>query len=137
MAARKRRSQGARNTVDSLSLSRACAVSAADKLADEIVVLDLRGLTYVTDFFVIVTGRNARQVGAIAAAVKENMDKAGQRPIGIQGAEASGWVLLDYADVVVHVFSREARKLYDLELLWGDAPRVEFRPGRQATTNDE
>jgi len=91
------------------------------------VVLDLRGLTYITDFFVIVSGRNERQLQAMSQAIQEEMARRGVRPIGIEGAQGSRWILLDYGDVVAHLFDREWRRLYDLELLWGDAPRLTWR----------
>ncbi len=97
---------------------------AADHKADNVVVLDLRGLTSITDYLVISTGTSERQMRAVADHVREYAAKVGERPYGMSGYESESWLLLDFVDVVVHVFSREARDYYDLELLWGDAPRL-------------
>jgi ribosome-associated protein len=103
------------------------AVEAArDKKALDVVVLDLRKAGGFTDFFVICTGANPRQVGAIADGVREALKQGGERPAIAEGMKASSWVLLDYFDFVVHVFSRESRAFYDLERLWGDADRHEI-----------
>src|ERR1043166_9375500 len=104
------------------------AVSAArDKKAADIVVLDLRKASGFTDYFVICTGNNARQITAIADAVTETLKKEyDERPALAEGIDKSEWVLLDYFNFVVHVFSRECRAFYDLERLWGNADRYEF-----------
>ena len=132
MALIRRTRTRARRSDDILSaeLARACAQMADDKKGDEILVLDLRKLTYVTDFFVIASAGNPRQLSAMSAAVDQEMRRRGVRPIGIQGADESGWILHDYADVIVHLFDVERRKLYDLELLWGDAPRFAWQDGK-------
>ena len=116
---------------DPAELVRVCARLAEDKKAEQIVILDLRGLMYVTDFFLIASGANARQLQAIRIAIHEDMAKRGARPIGVEGAGQDRWVLMDYGDFVVHLFDAEWRKLYDLELLWGDAPRVEWEAPRR------
>ena len=100
--------------------------AARDKKAFDIVVLDLRKASGFTDFFVICTGGNPRQVGAIADAVREALRQDGERPAGTEGTDASAWILLDYFNFVVHVFSRECRAFYGLERLWGNAERYEF-----------
>jgi len=109
---------------DALDTARTCALIADEKKAQEIVILDLRRFTYVTDFFVIATATSARQMQAIGHAIQEAMRARGVRPLGAEGAPTSRWVLLDYGEVVVHLFDPQWRRLYDLELLWGDAPRV-------------
>jgi ribosome-associated protein len=108
-------------------LVRVCARLAEDKKADQIVILDLRGLMYVTDFFLIASGGNARQLQAIHIAILDEMGRRGARPIGVEGVGQDRWVLMDYGGFVVHLFDPEWRKLYDLELLWGDAPRIEWK----------
>ena len=119
---------------DPAELVRVCARLAEDKKAEGIVILDLRELMYVTDYFLIASGTNPRQLQAVRGAIQEEMTKRGERPIGVEGAQQDRWVLMDYGDFVVHVFDPEWRKLYDLELLWGDAPRVEWQavPRRRA-----
>ncbi|MBI4887367.1 MAG: ribosome silencing factor [Acidobacteria bacterium] len=106
----------------------AAAISAAqDKKAVEVVVLDLRKASGFTDYFLICTGANARQIQAIADAVREALKKEfGERPALAEGIEKSEWILLDYFDFVVHVFSRECRAFYGLERLWGNAERREL-----------
>jgi ribosome-associated protein len=101
--------------------------AAQDKKAYDVVVLDLRKTGGFTDFFVICTGANARQIHAIADAVKDALKaQFGERPVLAEGIEKSEWILLDYFDFVVHVFSPECRAFYGLERLWGNAERHEF-----------
>jgi len=102
------------------------AISAAeDKKAIDLVVLDLRKAAGFTDYFVICSGANARQVRAIADAVVERLGEDGAKPAHVEGYERSEWVLLDYFDFIVHVFGMETRMFYGLERLWGSAERVE------------
>lgn len=111
------------------------AVQAAlDKKAFEIEVLDLQGLTSIADFFVICSATNERQTGAIADEVRERVrEQAGARPLVVEGERPGHWVLLDYGDFVVHVFTQETRRFYGLERLWGDAPNVTNRYTDSAT----
>jgi ribosome-associated protein len=99
--------------------------AAAAKQAADIVVLDLRKAAGFTDYFVICTGHSARQIRAIADAVEETLARAHVKPAHVEGRERSEWVLLDYFDFVVHVFSDEMRAFYALERLWGSATTVE------------
>ncbi|HVG63602.1 MAG TPA: ribosome silencing factor [Hyalangium sp.] len=101
--------------------------TAQDKKASDVVVLDLRKAGGFTDFFVICTGNNPRQIGAIADGVRETLkNDLGERPTLAEGVDRSEWVLLDYFNFVVHVFSRECRSFYALERLWGNAERIDF-----------
>lgn len=104
------------------------AVGAArDKKAVDVVVLDLRKAGGFTDYFVICTGNNPRQINAIADGVNETLRKDfGERPALAEGVHKSEWILLDYFNFVVHVFSRDCRAFYGLERLWGNAERYEF-----------
>jgi len=106
----------------------ATAVEAArDKKAMDTVVLDLRKADGFTDYFVICSAANARQITAIADAVQETLkQQLGERPAVAEGVKSSEWILLDYFNFVVHVFSRECRSFYGLERLWGNATRHEF-----------
>ena len=98
-----------------------------DRKAFDVVVLDLRRAAGFTDFFVICTGANPRQINAIADAVEETLrTEFGERPHLTEGNEKSQWILLDYFNFVVHVFSRDCRAFYELERLWGNAERYEF-----------
>ena len=99
--------------------------SAESKQAVNLVVLDLRKAAGFTDFFVIASGTNTRQVRAIADAVMEALAGKGAKPAYVEGYDRSEWILLDYFDFIVHVFGRETRVFYDLERLWGNADRIE------------
>ena len=109
----------------------AAAVDAArDKKAMDTVVLDLRKADGFTDYFVICSGANPRQIAAIADAVQETLKKQlDERPAVAEGMKSSEWILLDYFNFVVHIFSRECRSFYGLERLWGNATRHEFSDG--------
>ena len=103
------------------------AIAAAeDKQAQNLVALDLRKSAGFTDFFVIASGTNSRQVRAIADAVIESLAAKGVKPAYVEGYDRSAWILLDYFDFIVHVFGPETRVFYDLERLWGNAERMEF-----------
>ncbi len=98
---------------------------ALERKAHDVVVLDLRGISSATDYFVIVGGRSDVQVKAIADHVVDELKKDTVRPQHVEGLRGARWVLLDYVDFVVHVFHPQARSFYQLEALWGDAPRWE------------
>jgi ribosome-associated protein len=101
--------------------------AALDKKAEDLVVLDLRQSGGFTDFFVICTGANPRQIAAIADSIRDVLKKEfDERPALAEGIDRSEWVLLDYFDFVVHIFSRDCREFYGLERLWGNAERHEF-----------
>jgi ribosome-associated protein len=121
------RTQHNRTRMDGLNFAIEAARIAEDNHAEGVVVLDLRGISSIADFFVIGTGTSERQMQAIVDRVEEFGRKVGQKPFGYSGRESDSWVLADYVDVVVHMFSPDKRRYYDLELLWGDAPRVEWQ----------
>lgn len=98
--------------------------AASEKKALEPVVLDLREIASFTDYFIITSGTNTRQVQAIADAVVEQLKKQGTRAARMEGYNTAEWVLVDYGDFIVHVFDKKAREFYDLERLWRDAARV-------------
>jgi ribosome-associated protein len=101
--------------------------AAEDKKAENVVVLDLSKAGGFTDYFVICSGANSRQIVAIADSVRETLkEELGERPTLAEGMDRSEWILLDYFDFVVHVFSRDCRAFYNLERLWGDAERHEM-----------
>ncbi len=102
--------------------------AAEDKKASNITVLDLKNASGFTDYFVICSGTNARQIHAIADAVIEALSAAGVKPAHLEGYERSEWVLVDYFDFVVHIFSPETRAFYGLERLWGNAERFDMQP---------
>lgn len=113
-------------TVTGIDFARQIAQLAADNRAMDVVILDLRELSAIADFFVIATGTSDRQMRAIAEKVEEYGARVGQRVYGRSGYENATWLLVDYVDVVLHLFDTERRQYYDLELLWGDAPRVDW-----------
>jgi ribosome-associated protein len=100
--------------------------AASEKKALEPVLLDLREIASFTDFFVIVSGANERQVQAISDEVYETLKKSGHAALRVEGYKTAEWILLDYGDFVVHVFEQKARKFYDLERLWRESKRVEL-----------
>jgi ribosome-associated protein len=103
------------------------AIAAAeDKKAVDLVVLDLRKAAGFTDFFVIASGTNTRQVRAIADAVMESLAAEGTKPAHVEGYDRSEWILIDYFDFIVHVFAPETRVFYSLERLWGNAERIDI-----------
>ena len=112
--------------------------AALSKKATNVVVLDLREATAFTDFFLICSGQNARNVHAIVDAIEEAL-RAGEtqrKPSHVEGYSASGWVLVDYFDFIVHVFTPEQREFYALERLWGSAERIEIHDEPHAGTPD-
>lgn len=99
--------------------------AAEDKKATDLAVLDLRKAAGFTDFFVICSGANQRQIRAIADAITDALAAEGARPAHVEGYERSEWILLDFFDFIVHIFAPETRMFYGLERLWGNAERVE------------
>lgn len=115
------------DTTESRGLALEAAAAAADKQATNIRILDLGELLGVTDFFVLVSARNAPQLGTIADEIEHRLKQVCERaPRRREGTNATGWMLLDYGDIVVHAFTEEQRSYYDLERLWSDAPTVPF-----------
>jgi ribosome-associated protein len=110
--------------IESKEVAVAAARTASAKQASRVVILDVRELIVITDYFVIASGSSDRQVKTILEEVEKALKVLGVRPVRTEGEPESGWVLLDYVDAVVHVFAEEEREYYDLERLWRDAPRV-------------
>jgi ribosome-associated protein len=129
---------------ESLASGKAAIAAALDKKAVEPVLIDVCGRASYADFIAVVSGRSDRQVEAIADGVCEAMAARGRRPIGREGARNGRWVLIDFGDVVVHVFYHPLREVFDIESLWIDAPRVKLQipaearadaaPGRDTLT---
>jgi len=105
-----------------------CARVADDYRGKDTMVLDLTAVTPIVDYFVITTATSQRQMRAIAEEVDRVLSAEGSGRIGIEGYNSDSWILQDYGDVVLHVFSAEARDIYDLEHLWADARRIDWRP---------
>lgn len=113
----------------SLQLALAAAQTADDNQATDIVILDMRKLTPIFDYFVLATGRSRRQLHAISEEIDHKLeDELGDKRLGIEGYDESRWILLDYGSVVIHIFDPETRDYYALEDLWSDAQKVPFEP---------
>ena len=101
------------------------AEAAREKLAEEIVALDVRQAVSFADVFIVATGRSDRQVRAIGDGIAEALTKAGEKPLGVEGYEEGRWLLMDFGDVIVHVFQPDVRRHYDLERLWSEATTLD------------
>lgn len=113
--------------MDSKGKSLLCAHAALDKKALNLVILEIKELSSIADYFIICSGKSDRQVQGIAYSIEESLKKEGILPLGIEGFSEAKWILLDYNDVVIHVFYEPIREFYDLEGLLFDAPRIEMR----------
>jgi ribosome-associated protein len=118
--------KGSVPTLSSLEQARRIAALAQEKLAEDVIILDLRPVTAYTDFFVLATGRNARQTKAIYDEVHGQLKQESRLlPRAVDGQQEAEWIIADYLDVVLHVFTPETRQFYRLEDLWGDVPAVD------------
>ena len=114
---------------DSKTKSLLCLKAALEKKALNPVLLELKGKTSFTDYFLLCSGKSDRQVQAIAQGIEEALKKKGVRPLGQEGMTEGRWILMDFADVIVHIFLEHVRNFYDLEGLWIDAPRIDLQEG--------
>jgi ribosome-associated protein len=115
------------SALTSIDQARRIAALASEKLAEDVVILDMRPVCVYTDFFVLATGRNARQTKAIFDEVHSQLkQEAKLLPRAVDGAAEADWIIADYLDVVLHVFTPDTRDFYRLEDLWGDVPAVEL-----------
>jgi ribosome-associated protein len=119
---------------DSRELARRAARAAATKQAENVVILDVRNLITITDYFVIASGMSDRQVKTVAEEVVHALKEKGTRPVRREGEAGARWVLLDFVDFVVHVFEQQEREFYRLENLWIDAPVVEWEEPPEASS---
>lgn len=103
-----------------------CVNAALEKKAKDIIILNMQKVTSFADYAIVCSGTSDRQVQSIAQAIEENMKKSGFLPLGIEGERNAQWILMDYADIIVHVFYEPVRGFYDMERLWSDAPRMEI-----------
>ncbi len=103
--------------------------AAAEKKAIDVTVLDLRGVATFTDYFIIATGANKRQMQAIADEIVEQLKRRGSPAARVEGYQGAEWILVDYGDFIVHVFDGKSRKFYDLEYLWRESRRLDILPG--------
>jgi ribosome-associated protein len=109
---------------DALTMARAIVDVAVDKKASDVTLMEIGQVTTLADFFVIATGNSDRQIGAIASGIRDQMKEQGLTLLQQEGESSEGWVLLDYGQIVVHVFAAEQREYYDLERRWSDAPTL-------------
>lgn len=119
-------------TSDSLALAQRAAQIAIDHKAQDVVLLDLRGVTDMTDFFLIASGTSDTHVRSIGQHLIEDMKKEGSPAHHVEGIEKGRWVLLDYVDFVVHVFHPTLRNFYQLERLWADAEQIPLESGQES-----
>jgi ribosome-associated protein len=113
------------STVDSKEKSLLAAQAALDKKASDLIVFEVGGLTTVADYFIICSAESHRQVRAIRDHIDAMLSKQGCRLFSTEGEETSRWILMDYSDLIIHIFKDDVRSFYALERLWGDAPRLE------------
>ena len=121
--------------MDSKKKYKICADAADDKLAENLVILDVTELTDFTNYFIIASASSDRQVQAIADNIQEQMKKNKELPVGVEGYTEGKWVLLDYDDVIIHVFYAPVREVYNLERLWDGAKKVRRRKAAPKTTS--
>lgn len=114
--------------------TRLCVLAADGRKAEDIVVLNVHPLSSVADYFMICSGTSDRQVKAIADAIDEQLVQNGEKPLAIEGYPEGSWILIDCADLIIHIFDDETRRFYDLERLWGHADRVDI-PGIDPAPN--
>jgi ribosome-associated protein len=110
-------------------LARVCAAAALETKAEELTIIDVRGLTTFTEYFVIMNGRSTRHVQALAEAIEGHLRSKRVKATTAEGLKEGMWVLLDFDDVVVHIFYHEQRKFYDLEGLWSEGKKIDIMEG--------
>lgn len=113
-------------TLSAIDRACLCARVASENKARNIVVLDMRGITPLYDFFVLITGTSRRQIHTVSEEIDATLRERGDLRLSVEGYEASSWVVQDYGDVMVHVFNPQTREYYALEELWADAPRIDW-----------
>jgi ribosome-associated protein len=141
----RRTSAGPADSADFDQRMRRALQAAAEKKAIDLTVLDLRGVATFTDFFMIATGTNKRQMQAITDEVVEQLKRHGSPAARVEGYQAAEWILVDYGDFIVHVFDERARRFYDLEYLWREAKRLDvseselsnLKPETQSSLKEE
>ncbi|MGR3177925.1 MAG: ribosome silencing factor [Candidatus Anammoxibacter sp.] len=102
------------------------AFIASQKKAEDIVIFNISDITFIAEYFMVCSGSNGRQLQAIADDIKKEMKSSGVKLLGLEGYTEAKWILLDLGDVIIHIFDTATRSFYDLELLWGDAPKLEW-----------
>ncbi|MFW5840667.1 MAG: ribosome silencing factor, partial [Planctomycetota bacterium] len=119
-----------RQQAEAVAFAIAAARCCQENHCEEILVLDLRGVSPITDYFVIATGTSGRQMRAVAEQIKELGKKQGHKLWQMAGTDSAEWIVQDFVDTVIHLFDSDHRHYYDLELIWGDAPRIDWIDGQ-------
>ena len=116
-----------------------CVNAALDRKAEDLVILSVKAVSSFADYFVICSGNSDRQIQSLADHVEQKLKEAGVFPLGIEGERSVSWILMDYGDVIVHIFYKPVREFYDIEGLWSDAPRMAIEESLQGLTvlNDD
>jgi len=122
------------NTDATLQFAIDSARLAANTRCHDVVVLDVRGISPVTDYLVLATGTSARQMRTVCDDLAEMAEERGNSALAANGLEGETWMLVDFVDVVVHVFNAEARQFYDLDSLWGDAKKIDWKEAEKTST---
>ena len=117
-------------TSDALAIR--CARALDEKIGEDILVLDMEGITPIADYMVIATANSQTHLRALSQAIEEELDKTGKRPNHVEGGADSPWILVDLVDVIVHLFREDSREYYDLEHLWGDAKKIAWKTRKPA-----
>ena len=123
--------------INSLETAKLAAEAVLSRKANDVVILDLRGIASFTDFFVICSGNSDTHVEGLSRAILEKLDENAVEPWHKEGERDATWILLDYVDVVAHIFLKESREFYNLERLWADAPTVELPEAAQVDYDEE
>ena len=123
-------------SISAEALAATCAWLADERKADNIVVLNIGQVTTIADYFVIATGRNPRHLKALLERTREGLKELGTEILGIEGEAESGWILVDAVDVIIHLFAAQTRSLYDLEMLWGSSPPLDWAAHQPLTTKE-
>ncbi|TFG93391.1 MAG: ribosome silencing factor [Syntrophobacterales bacterium] len=126
-------------SLDPQELVLQCVNAALDRKAEDLVILSVKAASSFADYFVICSGNSDRQIQSLADHVGQKLKKAGVLPLGIEGERSGSWILMDYGDVIVHIFYKPVRDIYDIEGLWSDAPRMAIEESLQELTvlNDD
>jgi len=133
----EQKGKAARIEMSSIEKASLCAREAVGFKALDLVLLDVSRFSSFADYFIICSGKSGRQVQGIADNIESELKTRGLKPIGTEGKREGHWVLMDYGDVIIHVFYEPVRFFYDLESLWSEAPRVEWEQGPDETTPKE
>jgi ribosome-associated protein len=112
-------------SLESIRKAQLIAAASKDKKAKDVLILEIKDLSIIADYFVITSGESTTQVRAIVDNIEDKLREKGLRPAGLEGYTLNQWVLMDYSDVIAHIFQEETRKFYEIEKLWLDAPRMD------------